>query len=142
MLRTLSLVLPALIPSWRFFKSIQPSPRVQWAIADGGDAPMDWHEVCPRPQSLSAGQVVRRLVWNPDWNESLFLVSCAERLQDRITDHSLEEIRRQVRREVARTIGISGEHIRFRIVFVRRDGDTIIEEDVFLSNPFPLADIA
>jgi len=33
-----------------------------------------------RPRALSPAQRVWRLVWNPDWNEALFVSSLAERM--------------------------------------------------------------
>lgn len=95
MWRTIGLLLPALIPSWRFFKSIEPSPRIQWRWdAPGGDH--DWREFRPRPQSVSVLQMIKRLFWNPDWSDYLYVVSCAERIQQDPTAHSIEEIRRAI----------------------------------------------
>jgi len=37
-------------------------------------------------------QMSGRMFWNPSWNESLFLVSCAERLLQNPTPHSEDEI--------------------------------------------------
>jgi hypothetical protein len=87
MLKTISLILPVLIPSWRFFKAVEPSPRVQWA-ADGGA----WHDYRPRPERIALARIVRRLVWNPDWNEALYMVSLAERLTLAPDDQTLTEI--------------------------------------------------
>jgi len=36
MLRTLQLLLPALIPSWEFFKAVAPSPRIEYWIEEDG----------------------------------------------------------------------------------------------------------
>ena len=77
MKRLLLLLLPALIPSWRFFKTVEPSPRVQWTLVQDGER--KWQEFNPRPEVVSFGRMLRRMVWNPRWNEALFLVSLAER---------------------------------------------------------------
>ena len=138
MWKTIFLILPVLVPSWRFFKTIEPSPRVQWTlIPDCGDAVADWHEFRARPENVSPSQMLFRLFWNPAWNETLFLVSCAERIQEHPTDHSINEIRRRILHEFVRTeIDTSGKRMQFRLVFVHRDGTKISKEIVFLSETF------
>jgi|GEM_PF-228370 len=91
MMRVFSLFLPALIPSWRFFDGIAPSPRIEVAqIDDPAQEVERWVEFNPRPQRVTFGQMLMRLVWNPHWNEQLFLVSCSERLRDNPTQqHSV-----------------------------------------------------
>ena len=71
----LHLILPVLFPSWRFFGEIGASPRVEFRDASG-----HWRDAMARPQRLSAVARLGRLVWNPDWNEALFLTALAERL--------------------------------------------------------------
>ncbi len=81
MLKPFALLLPALIPSWNFFDVIGPSPRIEYALlAAPDDGAGDWREFRPRPERLSIPAMLGRLFWNPRWNESLFLVACAERL--------------------------------------------------------------
>ena len=146
MWKSIPLILPVLIPSWRFFKSIEPSPRVQWAFTQtGGDAATNWQEFRPRPAYLSPLQMLRRLFWNPVWNESLFLVSCAERIQVEPTEHSINEIRRRVAQEITQVQIKSADEnktptFQFRLVFVHRDGAQISKEIVFLSEPFAVTD--
>ena len=93
MLQTLKLLLPALIPSWRFFDTIAPSPRIEFALLKTArDASGRWQEFRPRPARLPISTMLKRMFWNPRWNESLFLVSCAERLMESPTEHSSQEI--------------------------------------------------
>ena len=40
MLQTVKLLLPALIPSWRFFSTIAPSPRIEFALLDANLRPV------------------------------------------------------------------------------------------------------
>ena len=82
MLRPLALLLPALIPSWRFFDVIAPSPRIEFAMLTSPDSAAVWQAFRPRPARVALSTMLGRLFWNPRWNESLFLVSCAERLVD------------------------------------------------------------
>ena len=50
MIRTLALLLPALIPSWRFFPHVTASPRVEFALLGSeNEVPQHWQTVRPRP---------------------------------------------------------------------------------------------
>ncbi|WGW04445.1 hypothetical protein [Tropicibacter oceani] len=125
--RTLSLLLPALIPSWRFFKTVAPSPRVEYRL-DGGD----WTECRHRPDSVSLGRMLRRMLWNPRWNEQLFLVSLSERLVAEPTQHSLDELNKRI----ARLSGAQpGARLQFRLVFVCREGAQIVKFVEYESTP-------
>jgi len=128
MRKTLSLVLPVLIPSWQFFKTIEPSPRVQWARIDG-DAPR-WQEFRPRPQRLGPAQMLRRLFYNAAWNEALFLVSCAERIEAEPTAHSITEIQRRI---LATLPHMPDATLQFRLIFIDRNGQDLL----YRSAPFP-----
>lgn len=140
MLKLISLALPVLIPSWRFFKAIEPSPRVQWSLLPPATlAPGPWQDVQPRPQRVPISQMLRRLLWNPAWNESLYLVSCAERIQQQRDRHSIDEIRCRVLRMIRRSDPNLKGAFRFRLVFVRRDGADLVEEIVFISDSVPLS---
>ena len=127
MLRPLSLLLPALIPSWRFFKTVAPSPRVYYRL-DGGE----WAAVAPRPEQVPVAVMVRRWVWNPAWNEALYLVTLSERLVDAPTDHSLRELTTRI---IRITCAPPGAMLQFRLTFVTREGDRILTEELFRSDP-------
>jgi len=77
--------------------------------------------------------MVKRLFWNPDWNESLFLVSCAERLMEAPTAHSTREI---LMRILSDGPGEAATHVQFRLVFVRREGAELIREVTYISPVF------
>ncbi|MEP1330837.1 hypothetical protein [Pseudophaeobacter sp.] len=133
MLRLISLFLPAVIPSWRFFKTVAPSPRIEYRlICDGKRG--DWREDRPRPASLSIATMLRRMLWNPDWNEQLFLVSCSERLIDVPSQHSVDEINTRV----ARLLPSGSGDLQFRLVFVSREGSRIVKMVEYESTPVPL----
>ncbi|WP_264213756.1 hypothetical protein [Leisingera thetidis] len=139
MLSLLNLLLPALMPSWRFFKSVDPSPRVEWAMtASAGSAAVQWQEFRPRPQRLTPLDMAQRMLWNPRWNESLFLVSCAERLTLNPADHSLQEILRRIAAELERALppGARLPYLRFRLVFIDRDENgALIKAVTYQSEP-------
>ena len=138
MLQPLRLLLPALIPSWNFFDVIAPSPRVEYALlATAKAAAADWREFRPRPARLSPAAMLARLVWNPRWNETLFLVSCAERLIDRPTQHSEDEILSRIAADLAARPDAADlpPWLAFRLAFVRREGEALSREVLFQSQP-------
>ncbi len=115
MLILIHLYLPVLFPSWRFFKEIGPSPRVEYRV-DGGP----WQLATTRPDTFSPRRFLRSLVWNPDWNDALFLVSLSERLltdPDRHGTHAPAESLTRLARHVDRPASME-----FRILLVSPDG--------------------
>jgi hypothetical protein len=140
----LRLLLPALIPSWKFFDVIAPSPRIEYALASAStEAPSDWREFRPRPEQVSVATMLKRLVWNPRWNETLFLVSCAERLVDEPTAHSEDEIFQRIAADLARQPDAATLEpwLSFRLVFVSREGEAIEREVLFQPQPRRLASL-
>lgn len=139
MLKTLLLILPVMIPSWRFFKTIEPSPRVQWALFSCNErAASEWRDFRPSPGTVSPLQMALRLFWNPRRNEELFVVSCAERIHEQPTAHSIEEIRRRIQRDIApKAREADDQRMQFRLVFVHREQAALVQEIVFLSDAFP-----
>jgi len=109
------LLLPAIIPSWRFFDTIAPSPRIEYSISAD-----NWLSFCPSPQSLSLPHSVKRLFWNVEWNDYLFMISCAERLMQNQTKHSEQEIVNRIRKYHP-----SAKNIQFRLRFLTRDENHI-----------------
>lgn len=137
MLRSLLLLLPALVPSWRFFRTVAPSPRLEVALIAGEtDTPADWHPARPRPEHVSLATMLRRLFWNPDRNEALYLVSLCERLDEQDSAHAAVDLARRLR-EGLDDPG-TARFLVYRLVFVLRDGDTIRREVRHQSPPVPL----
>ncbi|CUH75704.1 hypothetical protein TRM7557_00519 [Tritonibacter multivorans] len=138
MLRLISLLLPALIPSWRFFKTVAPSPRVEYRLLHRGEAG-DWQEDRPRPAHLSFFTMLRRMLWNPAWNEQLFMVSCAERLVEADSPHSSAHSEDEINRRIARLLPMADDtELQFRLVFWYRDGAQLVKEVEFESTPVPV----
>ena len=138
-LRLITLFLPTVIPSWRFFKTVAPSPRIEYRLIEeggsGGRQVGDWQEDRPRPVHLGLGQMLRRMFWNPDWNEQLYLVSCSERLIEAPSQHSIDEINLRV----ARLLPLGGQKLQFRLVFLSREGDQLVKLVDYESTPVSLA---
>ncbi|OIQ35509.1 MAG: hypothetical protein BM559_02820 [Roseobacter sp. MedPE-SWchi] len=135
-LRLLSLFLPTVIPSWRFFKTVAPSPRIEYRLIAQGSAGA-WREDRPRPAHLGLGRILRRMLWNPDWNEQLYLVSCSERLIEAPSQHSVDEINLRVAQ--ALPVGAAAQALQFRLVFLSREGGKIVKLVEYESKPVPLA---
>ena len=138
MLHTLKLLLPAFFPSWRFFDVIAPSPRIQYALFDSvNETVSGWQEFRPRPVRVSFRQMLGRMVWNPGWNESLFLVSCAERLIEFPTRHSEDEILVRIKKELAvnssHPENTTATQLQFRLVVIKRKETQLVQEVVFHS---------
>lgn len=124
MLNTLKLLLPALIPSWRFFEVIAASPRIEIAkLQTAQTKPSTWKEVRPKPERVAFYTMLKRLFWNPYRNESLFLVSCAERIIANPTDHSQQEILKRIVADLERdpVKAPLPPYLQFRLVFIGRD---------------------
>lgn len=143
MLHTIKLLLPALVPSWRFFDFIVASPRIQFALLnESNDSRRQWQEFRPRPAHLPVSHMFGHMLWNPRWNESLFMVSCAERLMAFPTIHSEDEILARITRELMGKdspvpIG-SARYLQFRLMFVERKGSELNQEVRFVSRIQPL----
>jgi len=135
-LKTIQLLLPALLPSWNFFDIIAPSPRIQYALLNSADAsPTQWLEFRPRPHTLSFAQMLGRLLWNPRWNESLFVMSCAERIYEDYTPHSEDEILKRIARDLVdcEQQKMDSCFLQFRLVFISRHNDQLEETIEFES---------
>lgn len=144
LLHTLKLLLPALIPSWNFFDVIAPSPRIQFTLLnEGDDTSHEWHEFRPRPIHISFIQMLKRMFWNPTWNESLYMLSCAERIIEKYTPHSEDEILQRIIKELKNThekaLLLNATHLQFRLIVVQRKNDQLHEEQTFLSRIQPLS---
>ncbi len=141
-IKTLKLLLPALIPAWNFFDIIAPSPRVYYAISPTPEEARDnWQEFRPRTETLPLWRILARLWWNPRWNESLFVMSCAERLMENPTRHSEDEILHRIARDLAqqRTDNTQVGWLQFRLITIERQGETLQQTLVYESRPFDLS---
>jgi hypothetical protein len=139
------LLLPALIPSWRFFDSIAPSPRIEYVVFDQVDnIPDNWIEYRPKPQSLSLSQIAKRLIYNPARNEALFMASCAERLikdEKEYGAHSTQEIKTRIEDDIgANLTDDQSKFLQFRLAFISRENDRIVKHIVHLSEVMKLKD--
>jgi hypothetical protein len=136
LIKNIRLVLPALIPSWRFFDEIVPSPRVEFTVLETPhDEPVHWSEFRPRPARVSGASLLRRLFWNPHWNETLFLVSCSERLIESGEPYCIQEIFNRIRNDLKDT---AARYVKFRLVLVHREADALQRQVMFVSSSMRL----
>lgn len=133
----LRLVLPVLVPSWRFFDVIGPAPRIDiaWLATPASDPA--WRPLHPRPARLEFGAALRRLFWNPDGNAARALVSAAERLLESPTDRRLDAFMHRVSEASDATPTTRGDDgwLQVRIVETRRRAGELGEDVRFLSAP-------
>lgn len=134
----LARLLPALMPSWRFFDAIGPSPRVDYAWVGADEAPVQWHEFRPRPARLPLRWMAARLLWNPDWNETLYIVRCAERLMEGDVEFTTRELRWRLRLaaqrgELAPATAIA---LCLRVRVITREDGRLVDEVIHVSTPF------
>lgn len=132
MLRLIALLLPALIPSWRFFKTVAPSPRVEFRLIRDGRAER-WCEDRPRPGFVTFKQVLFRVFWNPAWNEKLYMVSLSERVVAQNCAHAVASINQLVAKQLPdlpRDV-----LLQFRLVFVTLETKNLTHAVAYESDP-------
>jgi len=138
MLHILKLLIPALVPSWNFFDVITPSPRIQFALYGLNDEiTIEWQEYRHRPTHLTLFQMIGRMLWNAKWNESMFIIGCAERLMVNPTLHSENEIlNRMINDFTNKTSDIdlnNATHLQFRLLVVERQGSELHQNITYYS---------
>lgn len=142
----IKIILPALFPSWRFFSSIGPSPRLYYAfIGNEADEPQLWQEFRPRPFNISLRERVWRLLHNPQWNETLYINTCAERLFEGYSEMRVQEIMRRLLVAVSRaeiSVGANDKYLVYRIGAIMREGGSVHEQITFTSTPVLVKGIA
>ena len=82
------------------------------------------------------------MVWNPSWNESLFLTSCSERLLEKPTLHSEDEILKRITGDLLKYPAYAHlsatTQLQFRLQLIQRNGQTIEHDIVFYSRIQPI----
>jgi len=141
----IKLLLPILFPSWRFFSSIGPSPRIEVGFtADKNCEPQQWGPFRPLPKRINLALGVRQLFHNPLWNEHLYISTCAEHLFEGYSEFREREIgQRLVAAVLNKEIGSNGEfqYLMFRIRALGPEAGQMRDEIVFISKPFALVGV-
>jgi hypothetical protein len=141
-LHLISWLLPALLPSWRFFDYIGPSPRIEICLLPHADStPAQWQAFNPRPAHVSSATMLRRLFWNPVWNESLYLLSCSEKIIERQSQRAEQEIALRIAANLQANAAANGTEYLFfvfRLIVIERGATTLTQHEVFRSPATPL----
>lgn len=138
-------LLPILFPSWRFFSSIGASPRVEFGFAaDINQPPAAWMLFRRLPARVGFWRGLGRLLHNPQWNECLYVNTCAEHLFDAPSAFREQEIARILLKAIAAGDYVVPQDARFVIYRIRavvRDevNSTVIRNEVaFVAQPLAL----
>lgn len=133
-------LLPALLPSWRFFDFIGPSPRIEFCLLQhAGDLPSQWQPFRPSPQRISLLARLGALLWNPRGNEALYLLSTSEKLLQRQSVAAQMEIALRIAAAFACGEIVASPQDRFfqfRLLEIERDGDALHTQISFESPVF------
>jgi len=142
----IKLLLPILFPSWRFFSSIGPSPRVEFGfIASPSQQPKEWILFRPLPERVGFWRGLGRLFHNPQWSERLYINTCAEHLFETPAQFREHEIARRLLAAVAAGEYVAPQNSRYVIYRIRavfsdeRDSTLICDEVVFVAKPVALS---
>jgi hypothetical protein len=146
----LKLLLPAVFPSWRFFSSIGPSPRIEIAFTSADTSLLsNWQPVNQLPKKMNFVGGMLRLLHNPDWNEYLYMNTCAERIMEQNTAFYVDDIAKRLiaATEAGKLVDArTNQMLMFRIRAITNDnlaGDelaigNVSDEVVFVSQPYAL----
>lgn len=142
-------LLPALLPGWRFFDEIGPSPRVDYALLPSVSAlaDADWQPFRPAPLRLGLCALLWRLLWNPERNETLYVLRCAERVLEGDSGFPLHELQRRI--DAAARAGqlyprttAPPALLVFRVRGVWREGASLVEQVAFIASPWAPGTVA
>ncbi len=138
----IKLLLPIFFPSWRFFSSIGPSPRIEVGfVADKNSEPQEWLPFRPLPKKVNFTLSLQQLFHNPLWNECLYINTCAEHLFEGYSEFREREIgQRLVAAALNEKITVDGEfhYLVFRVRALESEAGQVREDVVFISKLFEL----
>lgn len=138
----LKLILPVLFPSWRFFSSIGPSPRIEVGFATQSDStPPEFIPVFTLPEKVSPLSSFVRLMHNPEWNERLYINTCAEYLFETHSEFHEQQIAQRLLIAIQSRKIIAPEsthHMVFRIRTFVADEGRPQNDVIFISRSFAL----
>lgn len=135
----LNLILPVIFPSWRFFSGIGPSPRIQYAFLESESAEAEeWFEFRPSIKEVGFKRGLFRLFYNPEWNETLYINTCAERLFEGYSSMREQEIMKRLLAAVrAGEIAVKPHcaFFTYRLVALMREEQGIVQPVTFTATP-------
>lgn len=85
--------------------------------------------------------MLKRLFWNPEWNEALFVLSCAERIEENPTQRSIHEINKRILSDISQIPPPqTAQSMQFRLVFIHENETGQSQDILFISQKIPLND--
>ena len=139
-LHMLKLLLPILFPSWRFFRCIDPSPRLEYGYCESlKDQPERWYPLEKPLQHFNYVSAIFHLFFNPTWNQQLFMNTCAEHLFEGANERWESFIVRRIMsdKKIVRIAGLLNKNvIQFRIKAIINNDGHITSPILFTSKPF------
>ncbi len=137
-------LLPVIFPSWRFFSSIGPSPRIEVGfVVDSNSEPQEWLPFRLLPKRINFTLGIQQLFHNPLWNERLYINTCAEHLFEDYSEFREREIGQRLVAAVLNkeiVVGSEFRYLVFRIRALEFDAGQVRDDVVFVSKPFSLLD--
>ena len=126
------LILPILIPSWRFFDRVGPAPLIQICRQNHCHSKKEqviWEDIGVYALPVfNVQSFIQRLFWSPLRNEYLYLVSLSERLICQEEEFAEQQIFHILTRHYPDI-----DHLQFRLVFADRDNEVITNHVVYTS---------
>jgi hypothetical protein len=142
-IKFIKLFIPVLFPSWRFFSGIGASPRIQYAFLQSEQGePETWNNFRVIPPQVGFKNAFVRLFFNPVWNETLYINTCAEHLFEEYSAMREQEIMRRLLAAIERGEVVAtpkARYLVYRIVALIREGEVITSPVAFISRPALLA---
>ena len=139
----LNLILPVIFPSWRFFSGIGPSPRIQYAFLESESAEAEeWLAFRPSIKQVGFKHGLFRLFHNPEWNETLYINTCAERLFEGYSSMREQEIMKRLlaairKGEIAATP--NRPFFTYRLVALMREEQGMVQPVTFTATPVSIS---
>ena len=141
----IKLILPILFPSWRFFSSIGPSPRIEVGfVADKNSEPQEWLPFRPLPKKINFALGLQQFFHNPLWNERLYINTCAEYLFEGYSEYREQEIgKRLVAATLSKEMVVDDKfhYLVFRIRAIESEVEQVRDDVAFVSKPLSLKGI-
>lgn len=136
------LLLPILFPSWRFFRSIDPSPRIEYGYCESfNESPERWYPLSRIPDHFNFTSSILHLFFNPDWNQQLFMNTCAEHVFEAPNQRWENFIKKRIlndKKIVRKSLILEKNIIQFRIKAIINNESQITSQIIFISNPFAM----
>ena len=86
-----------MISSWQFFKEVTPKLEIEFSWND--DA-RNWQVLKLRAQNLSTIELIKSVFFNPQWNEALYIMDCAERLIMNPSQERINQLKERIQMQL------------------------------------------